>query len=90
MSTRAVHTLTVARPRASAGGLARLLAAGGTLYALALAAGALAIGLVGFPANEGSAYYTAVAANLVEGRGLVIDAVWSYATPPLTLPRPAS
>ena len=30
-----------------------------------------------------------VARNLVEGRGLVSDALWSYATPPLVFPRPA-
>lgn len=27
--------------------------------------------------------------NLVEGRGLASDALWSYATPPLSLPKPA-
>ncbi|MEX2546498.1 MAG: glycosyltransferase family 39 protein [Chloroflexota bacterium] len=59
------------------------------LYAVALAARIWAIGLVSFPLTEGSAYYVAVARNLVAGRGLVIDAIWSYATPPLTLPRPA-
>jgi hypothetical protein len=42
-----------------------------------------------FPLTEGSAYYVAVARNLVTGHGLVIDALWSYATPPLILPRPA-
>jgi hypothetical protein len=41
------------------------------------------------PLSEGSSYYVATARNLVEGRGLVIDAIWSYATPPLVLPRPA-
>ena len=30
-----------------------------------------------------------VARNLVEGRGLVSDALWSYGTPPLVFPRPA-
>jgi hypothetical protein len=30
-----------------------------------------------------------VARNLVEGRGLVSDALWSYGTPPLQFPRPA-
>ncbi len=59
------------------------------LYACALAARIWAVGLVSFPLTEGSAYYVAVARNLVAGRGLVIDAIWSYATPPLTLPRPA-
>jgi hypothetical protein len=48
-----------------------------------------AAALVTFPLTEGSAYYVTVARNLAEGRGLVIDALWSYATPPLVLPRPA-
>ncbi|HET7677512.1 MAG TPA: glycosyltransferase family 39 protein [Candidatus Limnocylindrales bacterium] len=39
--------------------------------------------------TEGSAYYVGVARNLVEGRGLVTDALWSYATGPLGAPRPA-
>jgi hypothetical protein len=42
-----------------------------------------------FPDPEDVAYYVGVARNLVGGRGLVIDAIWSYATPPLTFPRPA-
>lgn len=42
-----------------------------------------------FPLTEGSAYYVAVARNLVEGHGLVLDSIWSYSTPPLVLPRPA-
>ena len=49
----------------------------------------LAAAAVTFPLTEGSAYYVAVARNLVAGRGLVIDALWSYSTPPLILPRPA-
>jgi len=59
------------------------------LYGLAAAIGMVAIGLVRDPLTEGTSYYVAVARNLVEGRGLVIDAIWSYATPPLVLPRPA-
>lgn len=42
-----------------------------------------------FPLPEDTAYYTGVARNLLDGRGLVSDALWSYQTPPLTLPRPA-
>lgn len=42
-----------------------------------------------FPKPEDTAYYVGVARNLVEGRGLVSDALWSYATPPLVFPRPA-
>lgn len=59
------------------------------LYGLALAVGALVMALVRDPLSEGTSYYVDVARNLVSGRGLVIDAIWSYATPPLTLPRPA-
>lgn len=60
-----------------------------TLYAIALLARLAAIAGVTYPVNEGSAYYVAVARNFVEGRGLVTDALWSFATPPLTVPRPA-
>ena len=42
-----------------------------------------------FPKPEDTAYYVGVARNLVEGRGLVSDALWSYSTPPLVFPRPA-
>jgi hypothetical protein len=59
------------------------------LYALALSVRVWAASLIHFPLSEGSAYYSTVAANVASGRGLVIDAIWSYATPPLTLPRPA-
>jgi 4-amino-4-deoxy-L-arabinose transferase-like glycosyltransferase len=59
------------------------------LYALAFLVRIWAIGLISFPLTESSAYYAAVARNLATGRGLLIDAIWSYSTPPLTLPRPA-
>lgn len=59
------------------------------LYGLAVAVGLLVIALVREPLTEGTSYYVDVARNLVSGRGLVIDAIWSYATPPLILPRPA-
>ena len=42
-----------------------------------------------FPKPEDTAYYVGVARNLVEGRGLVSDALWSFQTPPLAFPRPA-
>jgi len=60
-----------------------------TVFAIAFAVRVLGMAFVKFPLSEGSAYYVAVARNLAMGRGLVTDAVWSYATPPLTLPRPA-
>jgi hypothetical protein len=56
---------------------------------VALAARAVAASLIEFPKPEDTAYYVGVARNLVEGRGLVSDALWSYATPPLEFPRPA-
>lgn len=59
------------------------------LYASALLVRLWAVAGVSYPVNEGSAYYIAVARNLVEGRGLISDALWSYATPPLIVPRPA-
>ncbi|HUP83528.1 MAG TPA: glycosyltransferase family 39 protein [Candidatus Limnocylindria bacterium] len=59
------------------------------LYGVALAIGFLVIALVRYPLSEGTSYYVDVAGNLVSGRGPVIDAIWSYGTPPLTLPRPA-
>jgi hypothetical protein len=42
-----------------------------------------------FPKPEDTAYYFGVARNLLEGRGLVSDALWSYGTAPLVFPRPA-
>jgi hypothetical protein len=42
-----------------------------------------------FPKPEDTAYYVGVARNMLEGRGLVSDALWSYGTPPLVFPRPA-
>src|SRR6185369_5506569 len=35
------------------------------------------------------AYYVGVARNLVDGHGLISNAIWSYQTPPLSFPRPA-
>jgi hypothetical protein len=60
-----------------------------TLFALAAVVRLWAVGLITFPMTEGSAYYVEVARNIATGRGFVIDALWSYATGPLTLPRPA-
>ena len=59
------------------------------LFAIALVVRAVAAQPVVFPKPEDSAYYVGVARNLVEGRGLVADAIWSYQTPPLVFPRPA-
>jgi hypothetical protein len=56
---------------------------------IALLVRALTAAAVTFPVPEDSAYYVAAARNLATGRGLITDAVWSYATPPLVVPRPA-
>ena len=59
------------------------------IFAVALVVRAAAATLIPFPKPEDTAYYVGVARNLVEGRGLVSDALWSYGTPPLVFPRPA-
>ena len=70
-------------------GRTNALAAPLGLFLLALVARAVVVAAVPFPASEDSAYYVAVARNLLDGHGLVSNAIWSYATPPLTLPKPA-
>ncbi len=60
-----------------------------TLFIVAfIVRGAVARQIV-FPKPEDTAYYVGVARNLVEGRGLVTDALWSFATPDLVIPHPA-
>ncbi len=59
------------------------------VFVVALIVRAAATRGVVFPRPEDSAYYVGVARNLVEGRGMVSDALWSYGTPPLVFPRPA-
>jgi hypothetical protein len=59
------------------------------VVAVAVIARALAAAVIVFPKPEDTAYYVGVARNLVEGHGLITDALWSYQTPPLILPRPA-
>ena len=59
------------------------------IFVVALVARIAFAGQVVFPKPEDTAYYVGVARNLVEGRGLVSDALWSYGTPPLVFPRPA-
>jgi len=76
-------------PMAAARDRALAWAVPAALFMLAIAIRSAAAGLVTFPTNEGSAAYVGVAQNLLEGRGLVSDAIWSYATPPLVLPKPA-
>jgi hypothetical protein len=59
------------------------------VFAVALAARAVAAAIIVFPKPEDTSYYVEVARHLLEGRGLVSDALWSYGTPPLVFPRPA-
>jgi hypothetical protein len=59
------------------------------LFLLALVIRLLAASQIDFPTSEPSAYYVGVAYNLLAGEGLVADGVWSYATPPLEVPKPA-
>jgi hypothetical protein len=59
------------------------------VFVVALVARSIAASVVVFPKPEDTAYYVDVAKNLVGGRGLVTDALWSYQTPPLSVPREA-
>ena len=59
------------------------------VFVVALIVRAVFASQIVFPKPEDTAYYVGVARNLVEGRGLVSDALWSYQTPPLVFPRPA-
>ena len=59
------------------------------LFVVALVARIVVASVIVFPKPEDAAYYVGVARNLVEGRGLVTDALWSFATPNLVIPHPA-
>ena len=59
------------------------------IFAVAFVVRAIFAAQIVFPKPEDTAYYVGVARNLLEGRGLVSDALWSYQTPPLVFPRPA-
>jgi hypothetical protein len=59
------------------------------IFGLAVVVRAVAAASVAFPVPEDTAYYAGVSRNLVEGRGLVSDALWSYQTLPLEVPRAA-
>jgi hypothetical protein len=65
------------------------LASATLIFAVALAVRLWAASIIVFPKPEDTAYYVAVARNLLDGRGLVTDALWSYQTPPLQVPRAA-
>jgi hypothetical protein len=53
----------------------------GLVFVVALLVRLWAAGQVPFPIPEDAAYYWGVARNVAEGRGIVTDAIWSYATP---------
>jgi hypothetical protein len=59
------------------------------VWSIALLVRVVAASFVPFPIPEDTAYYYGVARNLVEGRGLVSDAAWSFQSTGLALPRPA-
>ena len=59
------------------------------IFVVSLVARAYFAAQIVFPKPEDTAYYVGVARNMLEGRGLVSDALWSYQTPPLVFPRPA-
>jgi hypothetical protein len=59
------------------------------LFLVALLVRVVTAAMIDFPKPEDTAYYVGVARNIVEGRGIVSDALWSYKTPPLEFPRPA-
>jgi len=65
------------------------LGSGFLVFAVAVGVAGWAATLLPFPEPEDVAYYVGVARNLLDGRGLVSDAIWSYGTPPLIFPRPA-
>jgi hypothetical protein len=59
------------------------------VFIAALAVRIVAAAAISFPVPEDTAYYAGVARNIVDGRGLITDALWSYGTPPLVVPRAA-
>ncbi len=59
------------------------------VFVAALAVRAVAALQIPYPVPEDTAYYVAVARNLLDGHGLVSLALWSYQTPPLVVPRAA-
>ncbi len=61
----------------------------GLVFVVALVTRAIFASQIVFPKPEDTAYYVGVARNLLDGHGLVADALWSYQTPPLVFPRPA-
>ena len=65
------------------------LASALAIFAVALVTRVAFASQIVFPKPEDTAYYVDVARNLIDGRGLVSDAIWSFQTPPLEFPRAA-
>jgi hypothetical protein len=61
----------------------------GLVFVVALLVRTFFAAQIVFPKPEDTAYYVGVARNLLDGRGLVSDALWSFQTEPLVFPRPA-
>lgn len=80
---------TAASAEATAIGARELWLSVALIATVALVVRAVAATTVVFPIPEDTAYYYGVARNLIEGRGMVSDALWSFQTPPLVFPRPA-
>ncbi len=59
-------------------------------FCAALLVRALTAAAVTHPGYIDAYYSFHVAANLLEGRGLVEDVLWNYLSPPLSLPRPSN
>ena len=59
------------------------------VFTVAVVIRIVAAAMVRFPIPEDTAYYAGVARNLAEGRGLISNALWSYQTQPLVVPRAA-
>jgi hypothetical protein len=59
------------------------------IFVVALVVRAFVASVIVFPKPEDTAYYYGVARNLVEGRGLVSDALWTFLTPNLVVPHAA-
>ncbi len=74
--------------RSAVGGLSPWLV-GAALVGLAVVARAVAVTQVTMAPTVDSAYYVGVAGRLATGQGLTADVLWTYASPPLTLPQPA-
>ncbi|HTS14940.1 MAG TPA: hypothetical protein VMH24_04680 [Candidatus Sulfotelmatobacter sp.] len=62
---------------------------GAVLLGLALVARAVAVSQVTVAPTVDSAYYVGVAGRLATGQGLTANVLWTYASPPLTVPQPA-